>query len=415
MIKLKYYFLLFIGLSSAPNLAAQTASEVLKSSFEALNGHSSVTYDLIYKNKKFWSADTTTYIAKCNILRTTEKDGYFWTYFNGKSNGISGEDEVEYQSYEVVRPLAPVIESYEDDTVLIEMASLRPSLPHGTYAHPCFLNPKQLLDFQEADLTLKTEKWNGKNYFKVEVRQADNFRRKDRNIQFWINKTTFQIHRIFHSFQYKTMEGVHFDDWQFDNIAIDTLTETTILERKEKIDLLRILYDYDRVKLFDYSNVPDNMRGRYFSTTNPLLQKGTLAPSFEGWNFIENRTVNSSEFLGSPMVVVFWNPYRLGLNKMDSVILFLNKIQLQFASKGVMVLGLVQKSEMYPNEYLYDLVEVNNMKFQNLTIESSVNEIYGTIGFPEIYVIDENGEIVQTFIGFHESYKSKILKFLDDF
>jgi len=389
---------------------AQTAEEVLQSAYETINNHTSISYDLLFKSKKFWSTDTTeVFQASCNILKTEDNQGYFWYHYDISSFSAANGNSAGYSSIERISKLAPLLESFENSEVLLETATLRPSLSQGNYLHHYFLNPKQLLAYKNIEL--KSIEWGKKPYHHITITLPENVSKKARIVQLWIDKTTFHIHRIFNNFEYNGMEGVHHDEWNISNISVDTLKKSTILEREEKIKLLRMMHDYERVKNYDYSNIPDGQRSRFYYNNNPLLKAGKAVPNFEGWNFVENRTVNSSEFLGSPTLLCFWSPYRLGYERMDSTIAFLNELQKVLASE-VIVLGLVQGNEVTTSEYLYDLVEYNKMQFQNLAIDHNINDIFGTIGYPEMYLIDENGTIVKSFVGFHDSYKIAILEAL---
>lgn len=409
MTKVIQILLVFCFLN-ASLLTAQTAQEVLKSAYQVLEGHSSISYDLSFASKKFWSEDTTEkFVAHCNILKEKDSRGYFWYYYDDKITQFPNGNWTEYSRIEAIQELQPLIQSFENQNVLVEQATIRPSLYQGSYLHHYFLNPKQLLNYKNATLT--SIAWGKKDYHHIKVTLDESKQKKNRIIQLWIDKETFHIHRIFNNFEYNSMEGVHHDEWNIFNVGLDTLKESTILERQNKVDLLRMMYDYERIKNYDYSNVPDGMSWRYYSNNNPLLKKGTVMPTFEGWNLVENRTVNSAEFLGMPTILCFWSPFSLGIPRTDSTLAFLSDLQQQFTGE-VLVMGLIRKDENTSTEYIYDLVQYQDIYFQNLTVENNVTDLLGAISFPEVYVLDENGVILQTFIGYHESYKPKLLKLI---
>jgi hypothetical protein len=402
--------LLVISFINTSIVTAQTAQEVLKSAYQVLEGHTSISYDLSFASKKFWSEDTTEkFIAHCNILKQKEGKGYFWHYYEGNTKRLANGDWVEYSRIEQIQELQPLIQSFENQNVLVEKATLRPSMNQGSYLHHYFLNPKQLLDYKNAELTSIT--WSRKDYHHIKVTLEEDKLKQNQIIQLWIDKSTFHIHRIFNNFEYKSMEGIHHDEWNIFNVGLDTLTEATIIERQDKVALLRMMHNYKRIKNYDYSNVPDGMNWRYYSNNNPLLKKGTMIPTFEGWHLVENRTVNSAEFLGMPTILVFWSPFSLGTPRTDSTLAFLSDLQQQLTGE-ILVMGLIRKDDNTSTEYIYDLVQYQDIYFQNLTVDNNVTDLMGAISFPEIYVLDENGMVLQTFIGYHESYKSNILKLI---
>jgi len=106
------------------------------------------------------------------------------------------------------------------------------------------------------------------------------------------------------------------------------------------------------------------------------------------------RSITRSNFGGRLLVLNFWATWCPPcIEEMPS----LNEFQRRLASQGVVVLGVsVDKSEKVYREFLRKA----NVSFQTARDpEADISAEYGTFKFPETYVIDSKGRVVQKHIG----------------
>jgi cytochrome c biogenesis protein CcmG/thiol:disulfide interchange protein DsbE len=105
-------------------------------------------------------------------------------------------------------------------------------------------------------------------------------------------------------------------------------------------------------------------------------------------------TVTRSNFGGKLLVLNFWATWCPPcVQEMPS----LDSFQKQFASSGVVVLGIsVDKSEKAYRDFLRRA----NVAFQTARDPSAkISSDYGTFKYPETYIINTSGKVVQKIIG----------------
>lgn len=124
-----------------------------------------------------------------------------------------------------------------------------------------------------------------------------------------------------------------------------------------------------------------------------IVSVGDRAPDFSVVTD-SGRQITRSNFGGRLLVLNFWATWCPPcVEEMPS----LNEFQKRMASSGVVVLGIsVDKNERSYREFL----QRANVSF--LTARDPAADIsseYGTFKFPETYVIDRNGNVLQKHIG----------------
>ena len=124
-----------------------------------------------------------------------------------------------------------------------------------------------------------------------------------------------------------------------------------------------------------------------------LILVGDRAPDFKVVTD-GGRSITRSNFRGRLLVLNFWATW---CPPCIEEIPSLNEFQKRLASQGVVVLGVsVDKSEKVYREFLRKA----NVSFQTARDpEAGISAQYGTFKFPETYVIDSSGRVVQKHIG----------------
>ena len=129
------------------------------------------------------------------------------------------------------------------------------------------------------------------------------------------------------------------------------------------------------------------------STRERITEVGDTAPGF-ALVTDDGQRLTSSQFGGQLLVLNFWATWCVPcIQELPS----LNQFQKQFASSGVVVLGVsVDQNERAYQQFL---------KRAGVTFRTSrdpqadLSSRYGTFKYPETYVIDRNGKVVQKHIG----------------
>ena len=124
-----------------------------------------------------------------------------------------------------------------------------------------------------------------------------------------------------------------------------------------------------------------------------IVATGDTAPEFT-ITTDSGRTISRSEFGGKLLVLNFWATWCPPcIEEMPS----LDQFQKAFASSGVVVLGV--SVDRNPQAYR---AFVQKTKVAFLTArdpEARISAEYGTFKYPETYVIDRSGKVVQKIIG----------------
>ena len=131
----------------------------------------------------------------------------------------------------------------------------------------------------------------------------------------------------------------------------------------------------------------------YNTIHEKLVNVGDSAPSFaiaaDG-----GRSVSVSNFGGKVLVLNFWATWCAPcVQEIPS----LNQLQTRFRDRGLVVLGIsVDKDETAYKQF------VNRFRLSFLTArdpDQKINNDYGTVQFPETYIIDAKGKVVNKIIG----------------
>ena len=124
-----------------------------------------------------------------------------------------------------------------------------------------------------------------------------------------------------------------------------------------------------------------------------VVVAGDTAPNFQV-KTDNGMTVSRANFGGKVLVLNFWATWCPPcVEELPS----LNEMQKQLSGSGVVVLAVsVDKNEQTYRQFL----QRAGVSFQTFRDpEANVSADYGTFKYPETYVIDRNGKVVQKIIG----------------
>ena len=124
-----------------------------------------------------------------------------------------------------------------------------------------------------------------------------------------------------------------------------------------------------------------------------LINVGDRAPNFS-INADNGRAVTPANFGGKILLLNFWATWCAPcVNEIPS----LNQLQSRFRDRGLVVLGVsVDKDEAAYRQF------VNRFRLSFLTArdpEQKINNDYGTVQFPETYIINAQGQVIDKIIG----------------
>jgi cytochrome c biogenesis protein CcmG/thiol:disulfide interchange protein DsbE len=145
------------------------------------------------------------------------------------------------------------------------------------------------------------------------------------------------------------------------------------------------------------------LAGCYSSSRPPMI--GKAAPQFTVQD--SDRQVSLSDLKGKLIVLNFWATWCPPcVDEMPSLI----QMQQRMKDKGVTVLAIsVDDDEDNYRKFLRDN-HVNLLTVRDAGQKS--NHLYGTIKFPETYIIDRNGVVRRKFVGPVDWTQADILDYL---
>jgi len=130
----------------------------------------------------------------------------------------------------------------------------------------------------------------------------------------------------------------------------------------------------------------------FISLHERIIEVGDRAPDFS-ITTDSGTTVSMSGFSGKLLVLNFWATWcATCLEELPS----LDQFQRQFASSGVVVLGVsVDKDEKVYKRFLS---RVNVAFLTARDPDNKINSEYGTFKFPETYIINRDGKVLSKII-----------------
>ena len=124
-----------------------------------------------------------------------------------------------------------------------------------------------------------------------------------------------------------------------------------------------------------------------------IVDQGDIAPNFSVTTDSGTR-ISPASFGGKLLVLNFWGTWCAPcVEEVPS----LSEFSRRYANQGVVVLGI----SVDRNEKLYrDFVRRNKVAFQTARDpEAQISGSYGTFKYPETYIIDQKGKVIQKIIG----------------
>src|SRR6266851_2263560 len=142
----------------------------------------------------------------------------------------------------------------------------------------------------------------------------------------------------------------------------------------------------------------------FVSLYERIVEVGDTAPDFS-ITADNGRTITPTNFGGKLLVLNFWATWCPPcIEELPS----LNAFQRQFANSGVVVLGIsVDKDEKLYRDFLAK-ARVSFLSARDP--DNKINAEYGTLKFPETYIIDARGKVVRKIISNTDWMSERMLK-----
>lgn len=384
---------LIIGLIITIMVQGQNALEILqKSQAECLkiqNGY----YELKQYLKFIGQPDTMAYSIKCYFRKMPSDNIYGWAFHYHRLRGESDYGEVLYTGNELVstdpRDSTAEIINAEDRANYI--GTIKHNHIFNLYkpfyektCYPCMKDGGQINDDYEL-IKAGDEKVNGVSCYCVEARQKPGsfknlyFKQLRLEYRYWISKKNYL------PIQYTDLNVSVMNNDTMEQFYRFNLAHLDVNNLKfEKQLSLNSIPQYFKLKTFEEVKSP------------PLLARGASAP---GWSLVSlnNDSVKLSDLKGKTVLLDFFYkscyPCMLALPKLQA-------LSEKYKDEGLVVISIDPFDKK--KDELRAFLAKKGVAYKTLLSDETIPKAYHVSGYPTIYLLDVEGKIAFSQIGFGE-------------
>ena len=352
------------------------------------NKASSISYNIDYKIKYFDNDDTTALSGKCKLIRDI-KD----TIFNGKIWIDAKTKYGNYTKYYNIEALC--IADHETDSITRFNPKKGQTYPitgaaDGDFINTYFLKPQRLLTALN-DKTYTTSISDSLNYAIMKIAYPDDEESTSTWKKVYINKKNMVIDKI--QFYTELQDQYQYNEWKLSNIKFDEFT------------------DKDLDKTFNEFKYPITDYQEPTEEDMAPLSSGLPAPDFTAKIYPQNNEVKLSDYKGKIVLLDYWY---MSCYYCVKAMPSLSNLQQKYKN-DIVVLGVNAHDANEKNvAKLPAFIERNKPAYQFAFIDFDVVKSYNVHGFPTLYIIDEDGIIQHSEIGYSDDYEADLEKIIID-
>ena len=150
-----------------------------------------------------------------------------------------------------------------------------------------------------------------------------------------------------------------------------------------------------------------SIRPSFEGLSGPAVQEGDEAPEFN-LTSDQGQAIQLKGLRGKLVILNFWATW---CQPCVEEIPSLGRLSEQFASRGVVVLGVSVDQDREVYKRFLDRAGVRFLTARDP--ERKISRLYGTFKFPETYLIDRSGKVVQKVIGKAEWMDPEMLRYME--
>lgn len=380
----------------------QTPIEILKKSFEKSQSIKNGYYEMEHYMKYISSKDTSLHLFNC-YFNKLENDSIYSSAFHYEmfSRGeykrdvlYTGDDFVTFSENDSTGSImsknlwAKEIKSYSHNYTFYSPLTNRESYPLPKDS--AFFDKKNIFEYLGEETINNIPCYHIRKSIIPENDSIEMMKTLRTEINYWVNKYDYI------PIQYST--------------AIDLVMNNDTMYQFEKKVLtkyeLNNLKDETQLKL---SSIPSfiNIKDYKPYKRTKLLQKDTIAPN---WSLIslKDKTVSLSDYKGELVLIDFFYkscyPCMLALPALQN-------LHKKYNSKGLKVIG-IDPYDTKEKDDIDNFLAKRGVTYTVLLGGKEVAKEYHVSGYPSIYLIDKNGKIIFTQVGYREGTEVEIEKII---
>ena len=365
-----------------------TSIELANQFNEENNQHSSVSYDIDYQIKFFNQIQDTTIVnAKVDLIRETNDSifgGHIWVTADSVSTYYNRE-----ALYSINHATHKIIKFPKEKTSPLTGTII------GDVYKTYFLKPERLqrgVTDSAVTVTISEERISSRDTWKVNYDIEGNKDVTDLWKNIWIDKENFVVIKInYHA----ESQGEHqYNQWDLFNVSFDSITVDYLENR-----LKRFLEEYE---VEEYKEEPK--KG---------LPNGTRMPNLEGIIYSDKSSAKMDDFLDKLTLYDFWY---MDCPPCIKAIPLLNELHVKYVDKGLKVVCV--------NPFNYNEKDLNrmpgfltrnNIEYPILFVDRDSIGLFQIPAYPTFYLVDHEGNILYSEIGFNEDKAKSLDSQLEDY
>jgi len=376
---LKYFTVVIIPFLFLHCTSKPTKEDVLNNFNRSTKNLSSTQYTVDYTHKSFSQKDTLKLKALCWIEKSVDDsllgmkvkmlhESGFIRFYDGKNYyTIDNEKLLVKVEDPLVSNVMPFVGSVWDDLIFKELIDGVPvkKLNEFKITYEFEDNPYGNTDYILKFLLPDSGEFTGV-------------------LKLWVDKKTYLPQKMISEYYFQ-------GNTQYSEISISDL----------------IINDNRVSEVFNNFKIPDGYTTEYYSpfTTkeNNLLPNNSKAPKFSLENqFGKEYALDSLK--GKVVIIDFWYTTCYPCIK---AMPFLEDLYQKYEEKGLVVLG-VNPIDTLDMEKLNDFLTENKVSYPILIGNKDIVNNYSIHAYPSLYLIDQNGNIIFSEIGFNENTAIKL-------
>ena len=362
--------------------AQYDAKEIIMQSYKSLSIRKSIQYSADCRFKFFDGDDTMQFSSNVQMLKNA-KD----TIFGGYLKYTLGD--TMYSCYNLDK-----IFSVDNKNKKVKIYD-----PHkGEYwamtgniryrvVLKYFFEPERMyrLATEDGIFTILTDTTiDGKECYRIEKKMPDDEEFSDNVITTCFNKAdkipVYQYSRI-------KLQG----NYQYNTIKLSYYRFNTLSEDDFSMKAIPAKY---RIDTFKEEPRPE------------MLSVGTAAPSITGQHYQDNMNETTIDFKGKVTLLDYWY---MACYPCVKAIPSLERLYEKYADKGLHVYG-INSSDIKRLDRMPQFLEHNPIKYPIVMVENEVPDSYNVRVWPTFYIIDKDGKVAFSKLGFGEDTTEKELE-----
>ena len=357
-----------------------TPQDLLREVAEAYDSRQSVSYSVTYQAKYFDSDDTLIYPVDVELLRVPEDSvfhGMIWMDVEKEDNSWGNLYDLD-TIYQVV---------HKDSSV----TTFRPHLGEdwvitGNTAGDAiainFMKPSELLKQVTDSLNQSVMVKEADGRYHITIKEPDEDPFFDQERHYWVDPDQLVINEK--SFQVMFQGNYQYNHWKLSDITFNTLTADSFVKRRNDLTAAYPVTAYVPRDPTDYK----------------LLDPGQQAPDFAGDLWPARQPWSLASNLGKVVVMDFWY---MSCMPCIQAIPHLNEIYDSYGSEVVVVGINSLDNDEKSLQRLPGFIEKNELRYDVVLNDRSADSLYRVKAYPSLYVIDQQGAVVFTQLGFNET------------